>query len=279
MTYNRIEIAAHLPPTGQLNERARERSDLDFKTFADPAKVWEHAKDIAAFANALGGVLLLGADDSSGMLHYPGLNGQDAKDVQAVYEAAAKLCSPSPVVDVIPIPEIRVVAVNVDPFMDQVVAAPAKTRDRSGKEHLHDTAWVFPIRVASQTDFIKPENLAMYMNRDVRRAVLLLSKILEASRKNVRVHCHSWASSTSEAVRMHEFELSVGEVSVDRNFLELVKDNGASSLQCRIPLLDVEDVWESKPGSWEVRVSGRVNVTSGDASTAPSLYYHPMPRR
>src|SRR5690242_16146701 len=105
MTYARIENIADLPPEGPLSERAREKSDLDFKQYTDPAKMWEHSKDIAAFANALGGVLLIGADDASGQLLYRGIAGQTVKDIQAIYEGAAQRCSPSPIVDVVPIPE------------------------------------------------------------------------------------------------------------------------------------------------------------------------------
>jgi predicted HTH transcriptional regulator len=68
MTYSRIGTANDLPPAGPLNNRSREKSDLDFKTFVEQAKSWENAKDVAAFANALGGVLLIGADDSTGLL-------------------------------------------------------------------------------------------------------------------------------------------------------------------------------------------------------------------
>jgi len=118
MTYLRIETVADLPPEGPLNDRAREKADLDFKTFADPAKSWEHAKDVAAFSNAIGGVLLIGAHDKTGHLAYPGIVRQSVKDIQGIYEAAAQLCSPSPIVDVIPIPARNVVAVNVEPYLD-----------------------------------------------------------------------------------------------------------------------------------------------------------------
>ncbi|GMV17108.1 MAG: hypothetical protein AMXMBFR56_53320 [Polyangiaceae bacterium] len=279
MTFTRIETASDLPPEGPLNDRAREKSDLDFKKFADPAKSWEHAKDIAAFSNALGGVLLVGAEDATGQLVYPGIAGQTVNEIKAIYEGAAQLCSPSPVVDVVPIPEKSLVAVNIEPYMDQLVAAPAKSRDRTGKEIIHSAAWVFPIRRASQTEFIKPENLAMYMNREVRRAVLLLAKIPETARREVPVHFHVHKTSTTEALSVSEMVLSLGQVSLEANFLELLQDHGGSVLSCRVPLTDVQDVWSSKKDRWSIRLAGRLGSAPTPSSTSPRLTYSLLPRR
>ena len=282
MTFTRIETVADLPPEGPLNDRAREKADLDFKTFADPAKSWEHAKDIAAFANALGGALLIGADDSTGQLVYPGIAGQSVKDIQGIYEAAAQLCSPSPVVDVIPIPlspTKNVVAVNVEPYLDQLVGAPAKIKNNAGSPGIQKDAWVFPIRKASQTAWIKPENLAMYMNREVRRAVLLLAKIPETARREVPVHFHVHRTSTTEALSVSEMNLSIGVVSPEANFLELLQDDGGSVLSCRVPLTDVQDVWSSKKDRWSIRLAGRLGSAPTPSSTSHRLTYSLLPRR
>lgn len=280
MTYARIETTADLPPAGPLNARAREKSDLDFKTFADKAKMWEHAKDIAAFSNALGGVLLVGADDKTGNLVYPGITGQTVNEIKVIYEAAAQLCSPSPVVDVIPIPEKNLVAVNVEPFVEQLVAAPAGTKDKNGVEKKHDIAWVFPIRQASQTEFIRPENLAMYMNREVRRAVLLLAKIPEEARQQVVVHFHVNKTSMTEALGVAEMTLSIGNVSPDANFVELVHRDGSFFQRCRVPLTDVQDVWEFKHERWSIRLAGRLGTVPKSSLTDPArLTYSLLPRR
>lgn len=283
MTYARIETVADLPPEGPLNDRAREKSDLDFKTFADPAKSWEHAKDIAAFANALGGVLLVGADDSTGQLVYPGIAGQTVNEIKAIYEGAAQLCSPSPVVDVIPIPlgpTKNVVAVSVEPYLDQLVGAPAKIKDDAGSPGIQKDAWVFPIRRASQTRWIKPENFAMYMNKDVRRAVLLLAKIPAEARQQVVVHFHVNKTSMTEALGMAEMTLSIGDVSPDANFVELVHRDGSFFRRCRVPLTDVQDVWEFKHERWSIRLAGRLGTVPKSAPTDPArLTYTLLPRR
>jgi hypothetical protein len=264
VTYTRIEVAVDLPPEGPLNDRAREKSDLDFKTYADPRQIWEHAKDVAAFANSLGGVLVIGADDKTGQLVYPGVHGQTVKDVQAIYEGAAQLCSPSPIVDVIPIPlgpTKNVVAVNVEPYLDQLVSAPAGTRDKNGKEIKHDAGWVFPIRRASQTEWIKPENLAMYMNREVRRAVLLLASI-PAQKRQVGV-CHHRESSFAGHPEVAECPLELGVVSVEANFVELKEQQGSSEVRCRVPLTDILDVWESETLKWKIKIRGTILHTPG----------------
>ena len=260
MTYQRIEDPRDLPPPGPPDARAREKADLDFKGFADRRHCSEHAKDIAAFANALGGVLLIGADDNSGRLLYPGVrlrpdgSGQSVADVKAIYEAAAKMCSPTPVVDVVAMdqaPGVTVVAVNVDPYVDQAVAAPT-TGGTPG--------WVFPIRRASLTEPLTPETLAMHMNREIRRAVIMLSNISSEARCNVTVHYHLRArnpATNAAELSVEPIPLRLEDVCVDRNRVRFV-GLGSNNPQVNVPLLDVLDVWESRDGNWDVLVAGEI---------------------
>jgi len=283
VSYGRIEEAADLPPSGPLNARAREKADLDFKRFADPTRCWEHCKDIAAFANALGGVLLIGAAEHGGQLAYPGVRGQTADDVKTIYEGAAGLCSPAAVVDVVPIPQqagAPVVAINVDPSVDAVVAAPARDHDRHGRERKHDIAWVFPRRVASQTEYLQPEVLPMYMNREVRRAVVLLSRIPTNKRRGLTVFYHAQRHIQNQhwdgVVQVGNMDLDLDEVRVDRNvakFCAVIDNHG---VQIRIPLLDILDVWEVGDSRWAVKVAGRLHRVQG--APTPRLAYDPMPR-
>lgn len=279
MSYRRIFEARELPAPGASD--AREKSDLDFKSFADERQPWEHAKDIAAFANALGGVLLVGADDNGGQLVYRGIQGQSVPDVKRIYEGAAQLCSPTPVVNVVPVehaPGVVVVAVNVDPYVDQAVAAPASTRDQTGRLCKHDTAWGFPIRRASQTDWIKPEALPMYMNREIRRAVLLLARV--PTRTKVKVHFHKPRDIDGRhwdgIVQIGSTALEIDDVSVELNRVRFVERRGSENF-FGVPLLDVLDVWESAKDQWEVLLAGVVRRTNGQQYEG--LYYEPMPRR
>jgi len=50
-----------LPPSAGSGERRQ--YVVDFKATVDPTKWWELAKDMAAFANALGGVILVGVKE------------------------------------------------------------------------------------------------------------------------------------------------------------------------------------------------------------------------
>ena len=60
MPYRPLTEPDDLPPEGPLSNVAREKHDLEFKSEADRTSPWEHAKDIAAFANSLGGTILVG---------------------------------------------------------------------------------------------------------------------------------------------------------------------------------------------------------------------------
>jgi hypothetical protein len=270
VTYQCIEAPEDLPPEGALNARAREKQDLDFKTFADSGKMWEHAKDIAAFANALGGVLLIGADNTTDptILKYPGLvPKQSVADVATIYEKAGAMCSPAQNVDVVPIKgpgNVDLVAVNVDPCVDQVVASPGGDPKTGILGHL----WRFPIRRGSLTDDINPEDLAMFMNREARRAYLMVARI--PPDKRPRVLFYFQRSTTMHAhgpMETGDRELRLADVPRERNFI--VVDNAGS--QCRIPLSDILDVWEKNDAVWAVKVSGTLNFTQ----SAPSVTYYP----
>lgn len=252
MIYRPIRSQSDLPASGALDVRAREKQDLDFKSYADSKKMWEHAKDIAAFANALGGVVLVGADNESDptVLKYPGVSGQTTAQVVAIYEHAAAMCSPPQSVDAVPIKGsggVDLVAVNVDPFVEQPVASPAGHKVL-GKV---DDAWRFPIRRGSQTDFIAPQEIPLHSNGIARRAFLLLSRIPSAERSRVAFYFNVGSTSGTAGTGHRRLSLQVPDggsfviVSTPRS-------------ECRIPLSDIIDVWEQADAQWAVKVSGSV---------------------
>jgi hypothetical protein len=253
MTYSRIERSEDIPPPGPLSLRAREKRDLDFKSFADPRHMAEHAKDLAAFANALGGVILLGADDKTkpGRLSYPGVRGQTVSDVKDIYEKAGQLCSPPVAPDVVPIAGhgATLVAVNIDPVVEQLVASPAAD---SGWSIVSD-AWKFPVRHASQTDFIDPKDAALHMDRTVRRAFLLLARIPADRRQEVKFYCRNIAGGAASMVAAERVFRLEG-VPDGRNHLVIADRDWRG----RVPLADVVDVWESAEGFWAVKVRGAI---------------------
>ncbi|HKY38630.1 MAG TPA: ATP-binding protein [Polyangiaceae bacterium] len=184
MAYVPLSELHALPPEGPLSNEARERQDLDFKSVADVATPWEHAKDVAAFANSLGGTILVGASNTDRVtLH--GLRAQTAREVMDIYENAAMQCSPTVPVDPVPITLPSgsvVVAVNVAPYPDALVAAPAAVKSKPAdggkpKQERVENSWRFPVRRASQTHYLKPEELPLYMNPQARRAYIRLAAI------------------------------------------------------------------------------------------------------
>jgi hypothetical protein len=155
-----------------------ESQTFDIKRTYETTKQFEAAKDVTAFANHLGGTLLIGAAEKDGGLsRYLPIEEKQANDIATLFEHAVKnRCRPLPLVDVKQIPHEGgfVVVVNVWPTL----TAPIGVQIRGSKDDgFGDTAWVFPIRVATQTSFITPENLPMYMNAKDRKSALLLSQI------------------------------------------------------------------------------------------------------
>jgi hypothetical protein len=99
-------------------------------------------------------VVVIGADAEKGSLVYHGVRDQTASEVIKLYEDAGRYCSPPQAVTAIAIPLARgetLVAVNVDPSPDHLVAAPIARADGVGRPRVEEVAWVFPIRVATQT--------------------------------------------------------------------------------------------------------------------------------
>ena len=255
MTYRRIKTVDDLPLPGDLDERARERIDIDFKRHGEDMKIAKTSKHIAGFSNQLGGSLVFGGDCESDKtrLSYPGIPAGKFGDVIDHCQKAANMCSPAQVVDVFKLvgPEgTDLVIVNVDPFIDQLVACPAYSK-KDGTTVAD--GWKFPIRRGSMTDYIAPENLAMYMNRKTRSAYVLLSQIPEDKNPNVRLYhrrdpTESPSLSPGPKIRLGKIEL----LGPTRNVAVFTCEGKA----VWIPLADVVNVWPDQDGIWVVKVNG-----------------------
>jgi hypothetical protein len=154
---------------------AVESTTLELKRELDSA--FAAAKHIAALANARGGALVFGAvhnQQTGQLVNYLGIDvGQTD---EAVSQAVKERCSPAPVY----LASARehegkgVLVVNVEPTLSGAligVRVPSKDPDYKG------AAWVFPVRVGSQTKYLDPGELPMYIDARLRRAVVLLSQI------------------------------------------------------------------------------------------------------
>ncbi len=274
MPYRPLVSPGDLPPEGPFSNKARERQDLDFKSEAHRAAPWEHAKDIAAFANSLGGTLLIGASNKDTLVFH-GLRNQTDAEVMDIYEGAALQCSPVVPIDPVPIhlpSGATLVAVNVPPYPDALVGVPAAIKDNSSSGHDRSpkptyrraaNGWRFPIRRASQTHFLSPEHLPLYMNPAVRRAYVRLEAIPpEREGFNTRKVCvFSRRLPAMDVSPLDELVVQLTDVSLETNTVTLRYFEQRGSNMVRVPLIDVEDVWQHDERRWALRVRGSLVLT------------------
>ena len=171
-------------PPFQLPLRGHvESPTLDFKK-RSPINTEEHrielAKDVAALANALGGVLISGAWEVEGALsrYLPYDNEEAAEEVRRAYEKAVlDRCVPAPIVTcekrlvAPPVGEVEglIVLVHVTAYPGQ----PVGVRVGAGEK----ATYFFPVRVGADTKYYRPDQLAMLMSAKVRRMAILLNAI------------------------------------------------------------------------------------------------------
>jgi hypothetical protein len=149
------------------------------------------AKDVAAFANHLGGTLLLGAVETDEILRkYFGMTPQEAgKAIRSYSDAAADRCWPRPVLDPACYEDPsdsakKIVAINVEPSLELVCV---KVKADLEKEKWGDYAYVFPVRTGNNARYLQPGQLAMFMTPHVRRIAVMASKIPKGELVKVRV--------------------------------------------------------------------------------------------
>ncbi|MBI4956509.1 MAG: putative DNA binding domain-containing protein [Myxococcales bacterium] len=267
-----IESWAALPRRSEAY--LTERQWFDVKATYAPERLAEMAKDVAAFANALGGAIIVGATEGHVEPDYSApLPAKYAEDRALDFDKAVRdYCRPSPAIHVRAIPSPGapgkvVLVVNIEPAVDQPIAA----------RHAEDKdAWRFPIRVGRDTEFLLPEQLPLYMNSKARRAKLLLLRALAAG-GDIDLFCVPSGGSKHNVLQgRSRFKLDA--VDVDRGGGVQLRD-GTGELRHQsivIPLDDVEAVWIQQDGSWAMRVSGRMETfDSFDGQQKGALIYTP----
>jgi hypothetical protein len=270
-TFARITGPSDLPRLGD-----RETTTLDFKTELKPRKgkrgpdLFEAAKDVAALASVYGGVLLIGAieDTATGQLvswkRMP--LGKAQRTVRAYEEAVRDRCRPVPLIDpsTIEHPEGNfVVAINVFPVLHQPVAV--KVRGSVSDGYGSDT-YIFPVRLSTHAIFLQPDQIAMLMNPDIRRTLILLEHISEKERDAVAVHWTGFRRTTTENAPVSVSLFSISKVDVDSNVVVLAEPRAAKLVAgyqsqtfagtVPIPLDDIESVWCEAHELWAIRVRG-----------------------
>lgn len=269
--FSLIDCVERIPAEGATHE------GLAFDVKAKPeTDAFELAKDMAAFANATGGVILVGANDDGGaIIHKPLLSETEAHEAKRRYERALRdRLSPTPRVELFVLPhrEKFVLAVNVWPFPGQPVGVSI-----GGGKASPSKGFAFPVRTATQTEWLLPEQLSMLMLPAVRYAAILLDQIPISEREVVGI-CSSTrlpeAGFPFADFKLHNVDAASNSVSVSlvmpdwqRNMFtkeQLQRLDDTAPRIIYVPLDAVTSVWRapkfdepSNPARWHIAVAGR----------------------
>jgi hypothetical protein len=189
--FNRLK---ELPVKGTAIERTtRDLKGGRTETNPDPTNEFELAKDVAAFANHLGGELLVGANEESGIVgEYDGLSLSFATHLKGRYsQAIEQRCFPRPLFDfdLFPSPDREdkhVLVVYVAPYVGGQLVGVAVFKDEQNDKY-QGHSYVFPVRVGTDCTWVRPDQLLMFTDQRIRRTFIQLSLIREGAPMRIRV--------------------------------------------------------------------------------------------
>lgn len=263
-------------------EACIEGGGFDFKREYDlavPATRYEMAKDVAAFATAGGGTILVGVEHRQGRIVAFKSVAEPEKIVNELSTALQQHCVPIPstprecVIEVDPAAAakllagqtapsavVSLLAINVQPDP----RAPIGVRPEL-KGQPHADTYRFPVRIGDQTDFLDPTQLPMWMNSNERRVALRLNDILREKTPNVvRVHCRRSGVKTLDYAR--DFELRAVD---EQASCVVVAWQPAPGRVVNVPLSFVVAVWKDADNRWEMAVTGSFSVDSSQDGFVP----------
>ena len=246
----------------ELPDDLHEGTTIDFKLTARagenqppaPFDPPELAKDVASFANNLGGTILIGADENEAngaLRELVGLAPADANAHVAAYNQAIRtLSAPVPFFTIDrfpcgPAPEREMVAVNVHPALGFVVGVSKRGQGSEGRE------FRFPYRTGRETKWLEPGDLRMFMTPQIRRTIILLEGIPAARRQKVTLR--AGAVGTRFVSGLVYVELSEAKnVAV----FEASPETGSAPPGTRIHVCldDIAAVFEGPNKCWRVHV-------------------------
>jgi hypothetical protein len=253
-----IRKASDLPPKGPSNEGQHR----EFKSKQTEDR-YEIAKDVAAFANADGGTIFIGAKGNGEYLAgYEPLTTKEASAAQKVCdEAVHTRCAPPPIytVDAIDLDGGVVVAVNVSPFPGQLVGVQVKKGEAkcgtSGREI--EILYYYPLRVGAHTKGIRPEQLPMFMDPRVRRTALLLQEACGG--KKQALFGSVGGGERSPSVGMWTATGFLLNVDILGNAVTIMmqEKRGQNRTEGSIPLDAIESVYR-QGDTWRVLIRGKI---------------------
>jgi len=228
-----------------------EGETIDYKSVADASEWWELAKDIAAFANHLGGVILVGASEQpNGLPNHHGLPPAKVAELVHAYDMAGRdKCRPSPLVTCDPIKwdnGREILAVNVAAYAGGLVGARFYELNSMGAPQPAD-AWQFHMRVGKHNSPLPLEQAIMHMSSQARRTAIFLSAIGEGQKIKLALRRGKGVQIPWDAV--------LARYSIAENFAE-IKLTGEMYSTHGIPFEDIEAVWLGGDSFWHVRISG-----------------------
>jgi len=262
---------------------ASEHAICDFKARYDfqndPTKSFEIAKDVCAFANHLGGTIIVGAQEGkSERLNLIGAflsltNPTPSELVKEVDRVIRNLCLPVPVADAVPIElganqvkEIlrreasatTIVAINVEPTLSGPIGCLACVEHSKACKAAGTVctctgtkvpdAWRFPIRAVEGTDLLRPDQIARRMNVNERRALLDLQPI--EGEQQILVWFNSGTSFQREAIPCR-----ISKLDPEIMICVLQGIHIPDAPKAEVPLVFVRAIWRSSEG-WNVAIDG-----------------------
>lgn len=233
---------------------------LDFKA-APTESAFEIGKDVAAFANASGGTLLIGAAQEPGGRLKEFVPIEDIVAVERSYENAIRdRCRPRPMVTLNAVEcdgsGGQVLAVNVQPFPGQPVGVYIPVKEQKGMKAIEDL-FHYPIRVNRYTKAILPETLAMYVDARIRRIAILLEPLVGSQ---IRIQS---AKPTGKNC-FYADVCDLKNVSVSENTIEL----GIEGKSYFLPFDFIHSVHRSGD-TWHMYVLGKFDTLVDSDSATP----------
>jgi hypothetical protein len=244
--WQRITDGAALPEIG-----AAESETLEFKregyAASDRGKI-ELACDVAQFANAFGGVILIGAEASASRLAtYRGIPQEELDKLESrITSIVAERIEPAVAIDVrrIVAGSTMVLAANVSPSIATVAVRVSEGR------------YTFPVRRGTQRYFLRFSEVEEMIVLD-RRAQLMLESIPVPNRSTITLDMPP-LTSPREAIPMEGW--SLGEIAA-RHF---VLSFPSRMIDVRIPHTLLQSAWPSDArGAYTLSIRARLALRHG----------------